>query len=94
MHKLSTMTSNLQKNSKTGPKTHEYKKFSCRVCGGEVFVPLLSDSSLSEQRSERGLLELTCSRGHTDAYETSQIDALLTAPLKSLKVRRAMAGIG
>jgi hypothetical protein len=71
---------------------HEYAHFYCRVCGELVFVPL--PEKPNGQSANGRLGELTCSRGHTDAYDFSELEQPQPKPAESSKVRRAMAGIG
>jgi hypothetical protein len=72
--------------------THEYGRFYCRVCGALVFVPLPEKSNTEYPNGHLG--ELTCSKGHTDAYDLSELEQPNQKPARSLKAKRAMAGIG
>ena len=51
--------------------TNEYGKFPCRVCGGQVFVPVALMAKDGKDYAE--IREFTCSNGHTDQYEISKV---------------------
>ena len=72
---------------------HEYGRFQCRLCGEQVFVLLPSPMPTNGQR-EQSFFELTCSNGHTDSYELSQLESVSAKPAMKLKVRRAALGVG
>lgn len=70
----------------------EYGTCECKVCGDQVFVPL---PPKSKDAHPNGIPhELTCSNGHTDSYDLSKLQSISAKPPGSLKVRRAVAGIG
>ncbi len=71
----------------------EYGRFECKVCGDQVFVPFAQQPGTAGASQERQV-ELTCSQGHTDSYETSKVTFVSAKPVAALKARRAMAGIG
>ena len=78
----------LKENGRT--TVRQYQNLECRICGVQVFAPLLSDDD--------GLLftsvELTCSRGHTDSYDAAELRLAPPKPPQKVQVRRAVAGIG
>jgi hypothetical protein len=54
---------------------HDLGRLHCRICGGSIYFP---QSEVAMQDGER-LIELTCSRGHTDSYwdiEAEKLEAL------------------
>jgi hypothetical protein len=55
-------------------------------------VPLPDQSNPEYSNGHLG--ELTCSKGHTDAYDLSEVEEPKAKPAASLKIKRAMAGIG
>jgi hypothetical protein len=71
---------------------YEYGRFLCRVCGELVFVPLPQKPNGEDRNGD--LRELTCSKGHTDAYDFAELEELNSKPAESLKARRAVAGMG
>ncbi len=83
----------MSNNGHAPDRTAEYGRFECRLCGDEVFVPLTSQA-LQEAQKEGRLYELTCSNGHTDSYDPSKIRSNSAKPVTSLKIRRAVAGVG
>lgn len=68
-----------------------YGRFECKVCGDQGFVPL---STPSQNGGGVAPVELTCSNGHTDSYDPSQIKYTSSKPPLALKLRRAAAGVG
>jgi hypothetical protein len=70
----------------------EYGRFECKICGNQVFVPL--SPRPKDGHDSGNLYELTCSNGHTDAYDLSKLESISAKPVKSLNIRRAVAGIG
>lgn len=70
----------------------EYGKFECRVCGKEVFI--LLPVSPFEGQSDGGLHEVTCPKGHTDAYHASEMKTIQMKPLDVLRARAAPGGVG
>ena len=71
----------------------EYGNFYCRVCGGQVFVPL--SSGLMTGTEDVETFELTCFNGHTDQYEFVKVDRVTTEPTPAkLNVKSASAAIG
>ena len=69
----------------------EYGRVECKICGNPVFAPL---SRLKDGQQNGSFYELTCSNGHTDTYDLTKFESLQVKPVRSLKIRRAVAGIG
>jgi hypothetical protein len=70
----------------------QYGPIECRVCGEQVIVPL--PGAFPEGKSERNSHELTCSKGHTDSYDLAKLESINSKPVGSLKIRRAVTGMG
>ena len=71
----------------------EYGTFRCRVCGDTVFFPLPIET-VENGGTPYSRVELTCTKGHTDAFELSQLKSLTPGPQAELQVRHAAAGVG
>jgi hypothetical protein len=69
----------------------EYGRFECKICGSPVFAPLFR---LKDGQQNSTFYELTCSNGHTDTYDLSKFESVQAKPVRSLHIRRAVAGIG
>jgi hypothetical protein len=53
--------------------SHDLGRLQCRICGQSIYFPLEGE----EMKNGERLIELTCSRGHSDSYwdvETEQLD--------------------
>jgi hypothetical protein len=72
--------------------SQQYGRIECRVCGEQVIVPL--PNTTQDGNTDRDSYELTCSKGHTDSYDLAKLESISSKPASSLKVRRAVAGIG
>jgi len=70
----------------------EFGRLRCRVCGDQVVVPLWPSERNGDPNDHA--FELTCSNGHTDTYDESKVETIQSKPAASLKMRRAVAGIG
>ena len=70
----------------------QYGRIECRVCGEQVIVPL--PAGVQDGRTDGNSYELTCSKGHTDSYDLTSLESISSKPANSLKVRRAVAGMG
>jgi hypothetical protein len=70
----------------------QYGRMECRVCGEEVIVPL--PAPFQDGNDNRSSHELTCSKGHTDSYDLAKVESINSKPAASLKVRRAVTGMG
>jgi hypothetical protein len=54
---------------------HDLGRLECRICGRPIYFPLAE----TEMKDGERLIELTCSRGHTDSYwdiETQKLPEL------------------
>ncbi len=69
----------------------DYGTFRCRVCGDTVYFPLPIET-VENGGTKYSRVELTCTKGHTDAFELSQIKAMSRDPEPELQVRQAAAG--
>jgi hypothetical protein len=72
--------------------SQQYGRIECRVCGEQVIVPL--PALPQDEKKNRDSYELTCSKGHTDSYDLAKLESISPKPANSLKVRRAVAGMG
>jgi hypothetical protein len=70
----------------------QYGRIECRVCGEQVIVPLPTGTQDGE--TDCNSYELSCSKGHTDSYDLTKMESIGSKPANSLKVRRAVAGMG
>jgi hypothetical protein len=52
--------------------SNDFGQLECRICGRAIYFPLTGAVVTSGER----LIELTCSRGHTDSYWDVESDKL------------------
>jgi hypothetical protein len=68
--------------------SHDLGRLECRICGRSIYFPV---AEVAMQNGER-LIELTCSRGHTDSYWDIETEKLAeTVPHTELS-RAAIIG--
>ncbi len=70
----------------------QYGRIECRVCGEQVIVPL--SAALQDGKNDINSHELTCSKGHTDSYDLANVESINSKPAGSLRIRRAVTGMG
>ena len=71
---------------------NQYGKFYCRVCGGQVFVPLALTVPDGADYAE--ICEFTCSNGHTDQYEISKVEHIEAKSPTKVTAKAACAATG
>ena len=69
----------------------EFGRLRCRVCGDQVVVPLFPAERNGNLNDH--VLELTCSKGHTDTYDELTVEVIPSKPPLALKSRRAVVGM-
>jgi len=68
--------------------SHDLGRLECRICGQSIYFPL---AETAMQNGER-LIELTCSRGHSDSYWDIESEKL--EPVGPHAERARFAGVG
>jgi hypothetical protein len=68
--------------------SNDLGRLECRICGQSIYFPL---AEAAMQNGER-LIELTCSRGHSDSYWDIESEKLAPVGPQTELVRAAVAG--
>jgi len=63
-------------------------RLECRICGQSIYFPLAETAMKNGER----LIELTCSKGHTDSYWDIESETLEHIPPHAEQVRVAAVG--
>jgi hypothetical protein len=73
-----------------------YARFECRICGELVYssIPLEPTADIPAENSSDGLVELTCSHGHSDQYAVLEVKPVETKPVGVVKGKLAAAAFG